>query len=178
MANIKHYTKSFIRNRVQGAVMKQMLHEKEKTCNTIMLLRGERQINHIMCIHDIKHSYVQLILQRTTKNPNNPLSNSVSIFFLSNSTLVKKKNWPYDLYPAVFLRQDKKLRTDKTVKNKMISICFPFILSLGTLLTDNTMALPCIVLLAWLLVEPWFGNLRNKSVLSFASMSSHNKVLN
>lgn len=67
MANIKHYTKSFIRNRVQGAVMKQMLHEKEKTCNTIMLLRGERQINHIMCIHDIKHSYVQLILQRTIK---------------------------------------------------------------------------------------------------------------
>lgn len=99
-------------------------------------------------------------------------------FFLSNSTLVKKKNWPYDLYPAVFLGQDKKLWIDKTIKNKMISICFPFILSLGTLLTDNTMALPCIVLLAWLLVEPWFGNLRNKSVLSFASMSSHNKVLN
>lgn len=122
---------------------------------------------------------VTIILQRTTKNPNNPLSNSISIFFSIKFNLgKKKKNWPYDLYPAVFLGQDKKLWIDKTIKNKMISICFPFILSLGTLLTDNTMALPCIVLLAWLLVEPWFGNLRNKSVLSFASMSSHNKVLN
>lgn len=91
MANIKHYTKSFIRNRVQGAVMKQMLHEKEKTCNTIMLLRSDRQINHIMCIHDIKHSYVQLKLQRTIKKPNNPLSNSVSIFFSIKFNLGKKK---------------------------------------------------------------------------------------
>lgn len=108
------------------------------------------------------------------------LSNSVSTFFLflTNSTLVKKKIDPTISTQLSFSRRKKKLWIDKTIKNTTISICFPFILSLGTLLTDNTMALPCIVLLAWLLVEPWFGNLRNKSVLSFASMSSHNKVLN